>query len=76
MMCVTLMFIMLALNVVLFSVVPDYTAFGSQHFVHNVTVNNVTTSIVKKCEFANAPADQCNMTRIAYLLLAFHSKTW
>jgi hypothetical protein len=33
----SLMYIIMALNIVMFSLVPDYTMFGNQHFQHNVT---------------------------------------
>lgn len=32
-MCVTLIFILLALNVLMFAAVPDYTMYGSQHYM-------------------------------------------
>jgi hypothetical protein len=34
------MYIIMALNVVMFSLVPDYTMFGNQHFQHNATGRN------------------------------------
>jgi hypothetical protein len=33
----SLMYIIMALNIVMFSLVPDYTMFGNQHFQRNVT---------------------------------------
>lgn len=69
-MALTLIFILLAVNVLLFSVVPDYTTYGSQ----NYAVDNSTK--VMHCDDTHAPVDECNMTRIAVILLAFHSKAW
>lgn len=60
----------------MFSVVPDYTTYGSQHFVANVTHGNVTKHVVEKCDDLESPTTDCNMSRIAYLLLAFHAKAW
>ena len=33
----SLMYIIMALNIVMFALVPDYTMFGNQHFQHNIT---------------------------------------
>ena len=67
-MCMNLMFILLALNVVMFSVVPDYTTYGSQRFIRD----NVT----EECNHLEAPETDCVMTRVAVLLLAFNYKIW
>lgn len=76
-MCLILIYILLALNVLMFSVVPDYTTYGSQHYIANVTIGtNVTEPKVEKCDDIESPASGCNMSRIAYILLAFHSKVW
>ncbi len=75
MMCLNLIFIMMALSVVMFAIVPDYTTFGSQHYIANVTVGNTTNNVVKRCSDLDANPE-CNMSRIALLLLAFHSKAW
>ena len=73
MMCLNLIFILMAMSVVMFAIVPDYTTFGSQHYVTSVTQGNVTTQVVKRCSDINVNPD-CNMSRIALLLLAFHAK--
>ncbi len=39
---------MMALSVIMFAIVPDYTTFGSQHFVVNVTLGNSTEMVTKK----------------------------
>lgn len=75
-MCLILIYILLALNVLMFSIVPDYTTYGSQHYVTNVTIGNVTEHKVEKCDDIESPSSGCNMSRIAYILLAFHSKVW
>lgn len=65
-----LMYIIIAQNVVIFSLVPDYTMFGNQHY------NNSGTIV--RCQARDLPLtkDLCVPSRISALLLAFHSKTW
>ena len=48
MLCMILIFILMALDVVMFSVVPDYTTYGSQHYAINVTVGNQTVTEVTR----------------------------
>lgn len=45
MMCLNLIFMMVALSVIMFAIVPDYTTYGSQHFVANVTVDDKTQQV-------------------------------
>lgn len=71
-MCIIVIFILLAVNVLLYSIVPDYTTYGSQHFA--VMVNR--TLVIEKCNDLEAPLHDCQMTRIAHLLLAFHANSW
>ncbi|TRY63444.1 hypothetical protein TCAL_16605 [Tigriopus californicus] len=75
-MCMSLIFVLLALNVVMFSVVPDYTTYGSQYYRVNNTIGNVTTEIMQRCNNIHAPADGCIMTRVAFLLMAYHTNIW
>ena len=80
-MCLFLILVNLALNVVMFSVAPDYTTFGSQHYLANVTVGNTTEYVTKLCKDVpmtkiDPLPEDCNMSRIAYLSLAFHSTAW
>jgi len=69
-----LMFIILAQNVIMLSLVPDYTMFGNQHY--STTQNNVTK--ILKCGSDNFPEekDNCIPSRISVLLLSFHYKAW
>ena len=69
-MCLNLIFILLAINVVMFSVVPDYTTYGNQYFINNATQK------VEKCDDIEKDENECNMSRISVLLLAFHYKAW
>ena len=85
------MLIILSQNVVMFSLVPDYTMFGNQHYQH--TVNNVT--VITRCSAKEFPdqkvkqsvsdelwdlrssfQDSCVPSRISVLLLSFHYKAW
>ncbi|TRY62684.1 hypothetical protein TCAL_04648 [Tigriopus californicus] len=75
-MCMSLIFVLLALNVVMFSVVPDYTTYGSQYYRVNNTIGNVTTEIMQRCNNIHSPADGCIMTRVAFLLMAYHTNIW
>jgi len=69
-----LMATIIAQNVVIFSLVPDYTMFGSQHFNQS---DGTSWSIVR-CRASSMPTtkDLCVPSRISALLLAFHAHTW
>lgn len=62
----------------MFSLVPDYTTYGSQRHVVNATAPDVADGTVvarvERCDDLEAKASGCQMTRIAYLLLAYHSR--
>jgi len=65
-----LMFIILAQNIVMLSLVPDYTMFGNQHY----SINNT----VLRCQAQNFldDKDNCVPSRISVLMLSFHFKAW
>jgi LMBR1 domain-containing protein 1 len=69
-MCLNLIFVLLASNVIMFSVVPDYTTYGNQNFINN------TDQKVEVCKDIEKLEHDCNMSRISVLLLAFHYKAW
>ena len=69
-MCLNLMFILLAINVIMFFVVPDYTTYGDQYFVNN------STKKIEKCNDIEKDESHCDMSRISVLLLEFHYKVW
>lgn len=69
-MCLNLMFILLAINVIMFSVVPDYTTYGDQYYYNN------STSKIEKCNDIEKDETNCDMSRISVLLLEFHYKAW
>lgn len=43
---------------------------------NSTSPSNVTTLTVHACSEVDAPQDECTLTRVAFLLLAFHSKAW
>jgi len=78
-MCFLLMFLVLALNVIIFEITPQYTTFGSQKYVQyiNETIGNHTSLVphVATCSM-EAPAEECIMTRMSMLLIRFFYKVW
>uniref|UniRef100_A0A6B0V8S2 Putative lysosomal cobalamin transporter-like protein n=1 Tax=Ixodes ricinus TaxID=34613 RepID=A0A6B0V8S2_IXORI len=72
--CLSLMFAVLALNVLLYSVCPQYTTFGSQHYLSQDQNSTAAPSPVP-CTIDAPPAD-CVMTRASALLLRFFYKAW
>ncbi|CAN7937223.1 unnamed protein product [Ixodes hexagonus] len=72
--CLSLMFAVLALNVLLYSVCPQYTTFGSQHYLSQASQTTATSTLVP-CAIDAPPVD-CVMTRASALLLRFFYKAW
>ncbi|GFN89415.1 lmbr1 domain containing 1 [Plakobranchus ocellatus] len=76
MFCMILMFIVLGINVILYELTPQYSSFGSQHYVTESLIDaNVTTSDVKECTMATPP-EACTVTRMVYLLVTFFYDMW
>ncbi|CAN8025178.1 unnamed protein product [Ixodes persulcatus] len=71
--CLSLMFAVLALNVLLYSVCPQYTTFGSQHYLPQA--RPCGKCYLMPCTIDAPPAD-CVMTRASALLLRFFYKAW
>ena len=74
----SLMYIILALNVIMFSLIPTYTTFGNQRYrpYQNDTSHNAT--VVESCGATSLleKDDNCVPTRISVILLAFQDKVW
>ncbi|XP_013380006.1 probable lysosomal cobalamin transporter [Lingula anatina] len=68
MMCFLLMLIVLATNVIIYELTPQYSMYGSQHYVANSTK-------VTMCS-TSAPEGDCVMTRFTTLLTRFFYKVW
>ncbi|XP_067142464.1 lysosomal cobalamin transport escort protein LMBD1-like isoform X1 [Centruroides vittatus] len=75
MLCLTLMYTVLGINILLFNISPQYMLYGSQHYVANVTEGNATVFKIKPCSTV-APSDECVMTRVSYLLFEFIYRAW
>ncbi|XP_037750206.1 lysosomal cobalamin transport escort protein LMBD1 isoform X2 [Chelonia mydas] len=72
--CMILLLIVLHTSYMIYSLAPQYVMYGSQKYLvqHNMTLvdgqpGNVTTYVPKVCD-ADAPEDQCTVTR-TYLFL-------
>ncbi|XP_040568192.1 probable lysosomal cobalamin transporter [Lepeophtheirus salmonis] len=73
--CAILIYIIVALNVFMFSLVPNYTTFGNQVFVMNDTSANTTNTLF--CESRKEGyKEHCYQTRISFLLTAYHDTMW
>ncbi|GIY50611.1 lysosomal cobalamin transport escort protein LMBD1 [Caerostris darwini] len=66
-----LMFVVLAFNIFMYSVIPTYTTFGSQYYCKEV---NGTCGLTA-CTL-DASADDCVMTRAGAFILSFAYKAW
>uniref|UniRef100_A0A023GP83 Putative lysosomal cobalamin transporter n=1 Tax=Amblyomma triste TaxID=251400 RepID=A0A023GP83_AMBTT len=65
--CLALVFVALALNVLVYSVCPQYATYGSQRFQ---SVNGTVPCVM------DAPAEECVMSRGSALLVRFFFKAW
>ncbi|XP_013083911.2 probable lysosomal cobalamin transporter [Biomphalaria glabrata] len=74
MFCMILMFIVLAINIVLYELTPQYSSFGSEHYV-NSTGNSTVSLEVKQCT-TEVSEDHCVVTRMTLLLVRFFYKMW
>ncbi|KAL4237090.1 putative lysosomal cobalamin transporter [Mactra antiquata] len=72
MMCMILMFIQLGINIILYELTPQYSSYGSQHFIEHQTGN---TTSVEKCSTKQGE-DECMITRMSLLLTRFFYKMW
>eukprot|EP00112_Aurelia_sp_Birch-Aquarium-sp1_P004805 Seg1545.2_Seg1545.9 transcript_id=Seg1545.2_Seg1545.9/GoldUCD/mRNA.D3Y31 product="putative lysosomal cobalamin transporter" protein_id=Seg1545.2_Seg1545.9/GoldUCD/D3Y31 len=67
-----MMLMVLSINVMLFTITPQYVMFGSQHFRKNSTDGKVEAAICS----TESPPDECTMTRMAVLLNKLFYKAW
>ena len=67
---ITIMFILLAINAIMFSVVPDYTTYRDLYYCNN------SMSKIKKCNDIEKDETKCGMSIVLTLLLEFHYKAW
>jgi LMBR1 domain-containing protein 1 len=83
------MLTVLAINILMYCVSPQYVTFGSQHYqVRTLDENGTATNETKICELswhqaeegnipnATFPLEDCVMTRNSALLMRFFYKAW
>lgn len=76
MMCMIMMYIVLAINILMYELTPQYSTFGSEHFM-NMTSSTPAGNETKLTPCAlTAPAGTCVMTQMAHLLMRFFYKMW
>nr|KAG5696000.1 hypothetical protein BaRGS_023379 [Batillaria attramentaria]KAG5709644.1 hypothetical protein BaRGS_001694 [Batillaria attramentaria] len=69
MFCMILMFLVLAINVIVYELTPQYSSFGSQHYLVTMTTSLILAIFL-------VLADECTITRMALLLTRFFYKMW
>ncbi|KAF6723692.1 putative lysosomal cobalamin transporter [Oryzias melastigma] len=65
--CMILLLIVLHTSYMIYSLAPQYVMYGSQKYLVQIPSGNTTTDTTRTCD-ADAPEDQCTMTR-TYLFL-------
>jgi len=72
----SLVYVLLALNVLLLSIAPHYTMYGDQRYArHTPQPDGTVKDEVFPCSTL-APAGQCVLSRMSLLLLRFSYKAW
>lgn len=78
MLSMIMMLIVLAINIILFELTPQYSSFGSELYL-NMTIspeiNGTAITHLYPCD-VSATSDQCVITRMAMLLTRFFYKMW
>lgn len=78
--CAILMLSVLTFNVFLYTVSPQYTTYGSQHYIKPVVNATDELDIQVKAEVHSCPDPlyprNCTMTRNSVLLVRFFYKAW
>ena len=64
-----LMFIILAQNVIMISLVPDYTMFGNQHYIQKLPDGNIS---VNRCSAKNMPTMKVIRHKISTSIIPLH----
>ncbi|CAF1178741.1 unnamed protein product [Adineta steineri] len=72
MLCSLLMFIVVAINIFVYLLIPQYAIYGDQHYS---AIGNNGTIIIEKCtQFVKT--DDCQMTVMGRIILRFFYKVW
>eukprot|EP00096_Caligus_rogercresseyi_P010211 TRINITY_DN3644_c0_g1_i1.p1 TRINITY_DN3644_c0_g1~~TRINITY_DN3644_c0_g1_i1.p1 ORF type:complete len:516 (+),score=95.30 TRINITY_DN3644_c0_g1_i1:42-1589(+) len=78
--CAILIYIIIALNAFMFSLVPNYTTFGNQVFIMNNSATGASYGNASDIFPCNSRAlgykEHCYKTQISYLLTAYHDTVW
>ncbi|QQP54883.1 Putative lysosomal cobalamin transporterlike, partial [Caligus rogercresseyi] len=78
--CAILIYIIIALNAFMFSLVPNYTTFGDQVFIMNNSATGASYGNASDIFPCNSRAlgykEHCYKTQISYLLTAYHDTVW
>ncbi|OQV16881.1 putative lysosomal cobalamin transporter [Hypsibius exemplaris] len=74
--CFILIFSVLGLNVIFYFLSPQYSTFGSQHYLGFTDLSDGLTGAmeVKPCE--ELVVDDCEMTRNSFFLVRYFFKAW
>ncbi|RUS69725.1 hypothetical protein EGW08_022511 [Elysia chlorotica] len=76
MFCMILMFIVLAINVILYELTPQYSSFGSQHYISDSAIGANESSFHSKECTMHISSEDCTVTRMVFLLVSFFYKMW
>ncbi|XP_048758835.1 probable lysosomal cobalamin transporter isoform X2 [Ostrea edulis] len=71
MLCMIMMFLTLAINIIIYELTPQYSSFGSQRYV---TTSGNSTKLAS-CT-TEATANDCTITRMTLLLTSFFYRMW
>jgi len=71
MLCSLLMFIVVAINVFVYLLIPQYAIYGDQHYR---SINNGTVIVQSCTQFVTT--DECQMTVMGRIILRFFYKVW
>ncbi|XP_021342280.1 probable lysosomal cobalamin transporter [Mizuhopecten yessoensis] len=73
MLCMILMFIMSAINIIIYELTPQYSSFGSQRYT--IKDNSTSDGKLEICS-TDAHESNCVISRMALLLTRFFYKMW
>lgn len=75
MMCMIMIFLTLAINIIIYELTPQYSSFGSQRYVINRGNSTHVVPDIVSCT-ADATANDCTITRMTLLLTSFFYRMW
>nr|XP_022319135.1 probable lysosomal cobalamin transporter [Crassostrea virginica] len=75
MMCMIMMFLTLAINIIIYELTPQYSSFGSQKYVINNGNSTHPIPDIVSCT-AEATTNDCTVTSMSLLLTSFFYRMW